>query len=342
MRLKFLALVSSLFVAILLAGPSFAASFDRSKAESPLEHAICAKPDLSTADDTLARAYATAMGGLSSDAGQKLRASQNAWLSFAARDCTTDGLPAHEAFTDDETECLVELFHDREHLLERSRMIGGLRFTFADRDEARLDSPPKDDSSPPRSVASAHSSYPQIDGTDDEASRFNAVASSSLRKDDANEPPDGKDTAEDLEVSLVNATRITLTDTESVFNHGAAHGYDQIIYVHYLRDEHRVLTAADMFSKAGWQDRLRKRVLSALKVSVGSDLIIDDPESRAALRDESVSPSHWDFRDQGLLVQFGQGDVAAPDEGTASVIIPWALVQDDLNPGIGRSIRDGD
>ena len=83
MRLKFLALVSSLFIAFLLASPSISASFDCSKAQSPLEHAICAKPDLSAADDTLGSAYATALGGLSGDAEQKLRASQNAWSCSA-------------------------------------------------------------------------------------------------------------------------------------------------------------------------------------------------------------------------------------------------------------------
>jgi len=341
MPIDLLALVCSLFVAV-LAGPSFAASFDCAKAQSPLEHAICAKPGLSTADDTLARAYAMAMAGLSSDAAQKLRASQNAWLSFAARDCTSDGLPAQQPFTDDEAECLVGVFQDREHLLEQSRMIGGLRFTFADGDAAKLDSPPKGDSSQHIGVASAHFSYPEIDGTDDEALRFNVIASAGRRLDFANHPPDGADTSEDREVSLVNATRITMTDTESIFNHGAAHGYLNIFYLHYLRDEHRVLTAADMFSKAGWQDRLRKLVLSALKVSVGKDLIVDDPEAKAALRIDSVNPEHWDFRDQGLLVQFGQGEVAAPVASAVSVIIPWALVENDLNPDIGVTIRDGD
>ena len=133
-----------------------------------------------------------------------------------------------------------------------------------------------------------------------------------------------------------------MTDTESVFNHGAAHGYYQIIYLHYLRNEHRVLTAADVFNKVGWQDRIRKRVLTALKVSVGNNRMDEDPQSRAAISNDSVDASRWDFPAQGLLVQFGQGEVASPVEGAVSVIIPWALVEDDLNPGIGTSIRDGD
>jgi len=105
-----------------------------------------------------------------------------------------------------------------------------------------------------------------------------------------------------------------------------------LTYVHYLRDQGRLLRAADVFSKPGWQDRLRKYVTDALAVAYG-DAISTDSETQAAIRDGSISPSHWDFRPEGLLVQFGQSEIAAHVMGAPGVVIPWALIKDDLAGG---------
>lgn len=48
--------------------PAAAASFDCAKAGTPFEHAICDSPELSAADDRLAKTYQTAIGGLSENA----------------------------------------------------------------------------------------------------------------------------------------------------------------------------------------------------------------------------------------------------------------------------------
>lgn len=321
-------------------GHAAAASFDCSKAQSPLEHAICDHPNLSRADETMSTAYATALGGLSAAADAALRESQKAWLSFVDRACTPDGLPAHQPYGDTDAACLVSEFQSRELLLEQSRMLGGLRFTFVDHDEAAFDSKTSGVDAAFRGVATDEASSSQIDATDDEATKFNAVVRSGLHSS-GNTPPNGRDTSENLWVSTVDPTRITLTESDDEMNHGAAHDYGQITYLHFLRGPQRLLTAADVFGKSGWQNRLRRQVSSALKRSAG-DALDSDAETQTAIRNDSVDPARWDFRPQGLLVQFGEGEIASPSQGDVSVIIPWALVEGDLTPDIGTTLRDGD
>jgi uncharacterized protein len=58
---------------------SSAAGFDCAKAALPVEHAICASPELSARDADLAAAYAVALGVVKDP--PKLRTQQRAWLS---------------------------------------------------------------------------------------------------------------------------------------------------------------------------------------------------------------------------------------------------------------------
>jgi uncharacterized protein YecT (DUF1311 family) len=334
------ALAATLSLAALWVVPVAAASFDCTKAQSPLEHATCTKPDLSKADDILARAYASALGGLSEGGGTALRNSEKAWLVYVDRLCTGWSVARPKVYSDDEGRCLTMEFQDRERLLEQSRMVGGLRFTFVDHYRAKVDADLPNIDPQGREVATTHSFYAQIDDTGDEAMKFNAIVAAGLHSDIASDPTDGEDTFGELQVSTVDPTRITLTDTVSEFNHGAPHGYYQVYYVHYLRHEQRLLKAADVFGGSDWQDRLRKLVVDSLNVSLGDDEPEADP-SQTPIHEDVVDPSDWDFRAQGLLVQFAKGEVASPVEGAISVIIPWALIEDDLTPGIGMDLRTG-
>ena len=85
--------VLALAMALLGLTAAQAASFDCSKAGTSFEKAICASPDASKADETLAQAYATALGGLSKDAADSLRATQHDWLDYAQRTCGDDAQP---------------------------------------------------------------------------------------------------------------------------------------------------------------------------------------------------------------------------------------------------------
>lgn len=332
--MRLFAVIAIGVLALLLPQSSRAASFDCTKARSPLEHAICNHPNLSQADEALATAYETALGGLSPAAKAKLQASQKSWLARIESGPISDTSPSGQVYIPQQVDGLFRAFQDRESILEQSRMMGGLRLTFVDHDEFARDNP-LGDFSP--TMAENYVAYSQIDGTGPDAAKFNALVVSSLRNDNNNDPPNGKDSSETLWVTAVDDTSITLTDTDWAMNHGAAHGDYSITYVHYLRNEGRLLRADDLFTKAGWQDRLGKLVVDALVVSYGSDFVTT-PEAQFTIREGSIEPSHWNILLQGLLVQFSPEEFAPLVFGAPSVVIPWSVIRDDLNQGIGASL----
>src|SRR4051812_42452983 len=120
--IRILVALAALF---LLTPVAQAASFDCAKAGTSFEKAICASPELSKLDETLARAYATALGGLSAAAAATVKATQHSWLDYAGKACSDDAQPIKGAYTDDQTQCLVATFRGRMKALESSRMQGG-------------------------------------------------------------------------------------------------------------------------------------------------------------------------------------------------------------------------
>jgi len=120
-------LVSAAVLTLAMAPAAQAASFDCAKASSQVEKSICANPDLSRADEVLARAYATALGGLSDAARQAMQAGQREWLGFAALACTVDAKPFGAAPTEDQQGCLNSVYRSRISELGQSRMEGDWR-----------------------------------------------------------------------------------------------------------------------------------------------------------------------------------------------------------------------
>src|SRR4051812_48640142 len=111
-----------LMLTLAMAGPASAASFDCGKGTTALENAVCDNPRLSADDDTLAVAFATAIGGLSKPATGAMRADQRDWLDFAARSCTDDAqsLSDFDTYSDSQMECLDLAYLTRTGVLEHS------------------------------------------------------------------------------------------------------------------------------------------------------------------------------------------------------------------------------
>lgn len=79
--------ILALLALVLTATP--AAAFDCAKASTVVEKAICASPDLKTADDALAAAYSQ-VKALTPEASQKMLArSQRRWIAERERNCPT-------------------------------------------------------------------------------------------------------------------------------------------------------------------------------------------------------------------------------------------------------------
>ncbi len=105
-----------------------AASFECARAKTEVDKAVCASPDLSKLDDSLAVAYRTALGGLSLSATAELKSDQRHWLAFAQRACTKNAKVALSAYDETGRDCLATVYQDRIRVLETSRMFGGYRF----------------------------------------------------------------------------------------------------------------------------------------------------------------------------------------------------------------------
>ncbi|PXA98194.1 hypothetical protein DMC47_09820 [Nostoc sp. 3335mG] len=332
-------------VALLLIGvgvPAQAASFDCGKAATPFEKAICADPDLSKADERLAKTYSTAIGGLSEAAIGALRADQRQWLDFARRACTEDAQPMSSGSYDEMgMRCLRGLFSTRSAQLETSRMIGGLRF-YPRAAFATLPDPEAEPDSA-WAVASHELSYVQLDADADIADKFNAfVEAEAVRLSDmygevkgtvAMDPDPGSDTSNSIAVQDVSGqTRITLDVGTYWYGHGAAHGNWTQTYLHYLPREGRALAARDIFGRKGWQKALLDLTVEALNSQHDPEMLMIEDTSYIA--DAVTDPSRWDLSDPySLIVQFQPYEVAAYAYGAPTARVSWEALADYLAEG---------
>jgi len=317
----------ALIALFLIASPAAGASFDCAKAQSPFEKAICSNPEVSKQDEILAKAYQTALGGLSTDAANEIKSAQRAWLDYAKHSCSDDAQPIAGAYTDEQKQCLAAVYRDRIGDLEASRMQGGYRFYPIDRYLVERDTEalPEDFSK----VADRQFQIVKIDGADDTAMAFNGAVESIIAETrDLFEPgtttiaaSDGtsdNDTA--TKVSAVTNQRISLQTNEYWYGHGAAHGNYFITNRHFLLGEKRLLDAADVFEGEGWQDKLGQLALDGIKAKLGEDYFANSDDDVKAI---AADPLRWDFAEEGLVIQFNIYEVTAYAMGAPTLTIPW-------------------
>jgi uncharacterized protein len=324
-----------LLVLLTLAPPAMAVSFDCAKATTPLEHAICDDPTLSAADDVLAKAFATATGGLTKPSVAAMRADQRQWLDFSQRACTDTAEPLTTgSYNAEQIECLAGQFKSRATDLEDSRMLGGHRFYLLSRFAAVPDPDGISDPDYFWKVATHEVSWPLLDEDDPLAADFNIfMATASSAQSDLLDAAGGSDLAgadpqsdTDVTIAVSQAIsgRITMTVNSYWYGHGAAHGNWGISHLHYLTGEKRELTAADVFTGQGWEKKLLDLAVAQLKAEHGDWLMLDDTKFIA---DVVTQPSRWSFdSDYGLIMQFEPYEVAAYAYGAPTITIPW----DDL------------
>lgn len=310
--------------------PAEAASFDCGKAETPFEKAICDTPDLSRADEILAKSFATATGGLTKASVNLMRTDQRNWLDFAQRACIDNAEPMTSgSYGEQETSCLIDVFKTRSTALEQSRMLGGHRFLVQGYYGALPDPNEAEDPDSYWKVARHELSYPLLDEDDSLAEAFNGYMSErveGLKKSGNPEQGEGfdnsADTSHSVEVKEVAGTnRITLEATTYWFGHGAAHGNYTISYLHYYVPEEREVIASDLFTGADWSETLVDATWEQLQLQHGEWLMVEDKSDIAEL---VVDPTRWDIsNDYGLVIQFQPYEVSAYAYGAPTVSIPW-------------------
>jgi len=319
-----LRLLAGLAMLVLATSAANAASFDCKKATTPFEVAICTDPDVSKADDVLAVAYQTAIGGLSKAALGEVQKGQRAWLDYVQRSCTTDAKLPKAKYPEDQMNCLQSEIGNRARDLEASRMWGGLRVYTVEDFGVIPDTTAEADAW--NKVATRQVSVPRIDGTDAEAKAFNAFI-------DAQGPKLKGEMDETSDVSIkaaiedVTAGRISVSVNNWWYGHGAAHGNYDISHIHFMRAEQRPLVASDVFAKAGWEEHLGTRALAKLDETIDGGIW---EESRDDAPKVAADPSRWSFSSEGLVIQYQPYEVTAYAAGAPTITIPWAQLTDYL------------
>lgn len=322
--------------ALALSHSAAAASFDCAKAATVMEETICGVPDLSRADEVLAVAYATAIGGLSKSATNEMRQGQRDWLDFARYVCIEE---AREDTREERGSCLLDLYNQRISTLEDSRMLGGHRFYLFTSYGAAPDPDAEPDSY--WQIAQHALAFPMIDGDDDVAKGFNDMMSGHFAESVPDEASEDFDTSSDMTTSaLVEAVlpaRITVKLDDYWYGHGAAHGNYGVTYLHYLTGENRQMTAEDLFTGSDWQKSLLELTVAALKAEHG-DALFDGFEQDIA--DVVTDPERWIFGDYGLSIQFQPYEVSAYAYGAPTATVTWEDL-DALLSENGQTLRWG-
>lgn len=296
--------------------PAAGASFDCAKAGTPFEHAICDSPELSRADDRLAKTYQTAIGGLSEGALADVRGDQRNWLDYARRVCAPDAKPMTSGSYDEERQrCLINVFNSRSSALEDSRMINGRRF-YMRAQFAAMPDPDAENADAFWAVAQHELSYVQVDSAEPFAAAFNAYVKEEALKLSgvfgANGEINGdgsSDTSNSISVAEASGSRVDLNVGTYWYGHGAAHGNYSKTYLHYLVHENRPLAARDIFTGKRWQAGLLDLTVEALKAEHGDALMLDDT---SYIADAVTDPARWDLSDPyALILQFQPYEVSA-------------------------------
>ncbi|MGB3339008.1 MAG: DUF3298 domain-containing protein [Devosia sp.] len=343
-------LVPAIMVAF-FAIPAAGASFDCGAAATPFEHAICDTPDLSAADDRLAKSFATATGGLTKESVVLMRADQRAWLEYAQRVCTDDAEPLTTgSYPEAGGTCLVGQFNTRSQALEESRMIAGHRFLLTSLYVALPDPAEADNPDSYWKVASHELVMPQLDADDPIAGPFNQFVRESAANDadilslavsgDIQQLDPSADTSIIIKIKEVAGSRITMDVSTYWYGHGAAHGNWSVDYLHYLVGEDRGLIASDVFTGEDWAGTLVEAAWAQLQAEHSADWL--QVETAGDIAEIVVEPNRWDLSNAyGLVIQFQPYEVSAYAYGAPTITIPWetldaikAETQDQVRYGL--------
>jgi uncharacterized protein len=329
MRMMLAGLLLPWFVLLPAVPVAQAASFDCGKASTPVEKAICANPELSRRDEVLAKAYATALGGLSDEAKATMQAGQRAWLKYAELSCTDHATPFTAALNEDQQRCLVNNYSQRIRELGESRMQGDWRIYLKTTYDV-VDDPDPDVF---QEVSANEMVSPRIDDSSEAVAAFNALmdeADAAQAPDPSDEGYASSDTMIETKVVSAGTDRISLQLNSWWFGHGAAHGNYTITYSHYLIDKQRMLEASDLFTGDGWQEALGQMALDELDRTIDGGIW---DEARPEVPKVVIDPSRWNITGDALEIIFQPYEVTAYAAGAPTISIPWGKLSAYLADG---------
>ncbi len=348
--------------------PQPVASFDCSKAISPMEKAICSDKDLSAADVKLTAAYRQAIELMPAEAVANFRADQRLWLLALERGCQIaevdeakkDGKPQDVADTSVEgkanlarmADCMKGAWDDRTDVLKHGyAKVDGVAFVTR---SLLLLAP---DSSPDRTAVggteefpgfgSLAVSWPEAVSNDPRWTAWNAAL---VRKLQMGLAVDGKpfkpgwreSMAADTDSSLVGATpasrqgRVSVGITMNNMGHGAAHPNEAYLTFTWLLDKGRALTPQDVFKPgSAWKAALATYAWNDLSHGDKSEGLYEtkDGAHAKALLDDLSDVDNWTLTERGLSLGWPEYTLAPRLYQLDDTVVPWAKLRPLLVPG---------
>ncbi len=322
------------------ATPIHAASFPCTAAHSPQEHAICADPKLSAADEQLAAAYRHLRSTLSPTAAAEVQSDQREWLLWLNQVCAPTSL-----YQGGIGPCLTSVYRTRLHQLTSGYIaVAGLVF-YPRAHFALTPEPPGNSNSPQDPGFSIFQfSWPEIDTPNEQASAWNAAVLSRAQRLSSfgrSDPGAFSTTFEgggdvNLFSNLRAANqRLIVVDLGNMgYSYGAAHPNTGIVTFSWWLGAKRPLNLGDIFN-TGWQAHLVPLISTRLKARLGdAGSLYTDQQTLRTIAETASSIDAWTPSSTGLTITFGQYAVASYAEGMPEVSFSWAELKPWLNPSL--------
>lgn len=333
---RLFAIDAMILLLMLAAAPTRAASFDCSKATRPQEKLICASPELSRLDTSMAASYKKLLQRLSPEAQNDVRRSQREWLAFWPDSCRDQGAPLNPASKNTQ-DCAAMRYKDRMALLDGPDYVTGdiplypystYRIRASDGGVEWIKYAQTVTYTP--AVDLGHAAH--------EKKNLAALIDRWLRKDiDAS--GNAGDAASDSETGkrfIESLPMLLSTGTSTYFyGHGAAHPLSAYSTQHFYLPKARPLLASDIFQGSQWQDGLTALVESQLKKELGDSYYI---ESRPELKKLVIDSSRWQFDQENMTIAFNPYEVAPYAAGAPSVTLQWAALMPWLDPQVRNAV----
>jgi uncharacterized protein YecT (DUF1311 family) len=339
----------SLFL-LLTAVAAHAASFDCAKAATPQEKAICASPQLGTADEKLAAVYKSVSSAAPPEMQAELKTAQQAWIQELQTQCKGDAGPPSPALIS----CLSERYARRSERLQGQLLkVGGVTFVMRSIVLAAPDEPgdPAGNDEVKPGFGTISVSWPQNKGDSPEWAAWNhgmEQAAQKMASQGTATPGIGwqQSWAQRLEAEItvsvdrLSPNLITATLTDSWSGHGAAHPNTNTSQFNWLFKEKRELHPNDVFEpSSGWEAVMHDDCMKSLTKQFGEGY----EEKQWApgyltktLHDILTLPENWQVDESGITIVFQPITVSSRLEPATPVTFSWDKLQPYLRKGFAR------
>jgi uncharacterized protein len=313
-------------------------SFDCSKAVTSREKAVCAAPDLSGLDRTLASAYRTALAGVPQGWKQEMQSSQRSWVAFMDGICLP-GDSEVEPGKNGYNSCLAAAYRARIKALHGALFeIGPYRFVTLVRYAAHRAG---DNGEKPTSIRRTTWLVQLARPQSSAERRWNRMIRKRLAELTGESGSGGSEEyAVTVDAAAPGFIQATLVGHDE--DAGPGQGSVEAVPVAWLVSRGRSLSPDDLFrdgqSAAAVLTRLAKRHLKAYFEKFGETYDLTDDQVK-----ELVRPArYWVLSRSGLRIEPDTGNGIGPtmlDAAELRVAIPWAELMPYLRQAGPLDIR---